>query len=637
MRAEIRHLAVFLGSIVLLAACASTASYTSQPVATNHIEEQNDSSTNDILDVAEYSGQESPESTIAIRDSSNQDVHAMLAEGEALYATGVAANLDGRWHDAQVSFERAIALLGQVDISSVSDEKTGDDIDHLLDEIAQDYQKTLTALGQLPEDASSSAILLRLDGGLDSSSAATAPPSPAEEKERGEVTFDYPIEIDNPKVQKCIVFWQTVARGPCERFIARAGRYLPMMKEIVRSYGIPTDIAYLPFIESGFNNRAYSYAHASGPWQFIASTGRRYGLDQNYWMDERCDFEKSTHAACKYLGDLYRMFDSWNLALAAYNGGEGRVGRQIKRQKTEEFWKLKLRDQTKNYVPLYMAALMIAKDPTAYGFQVQPEPPITYDWVATNKPLEFKDIANALGTTEDVISDLNPELRRGVTPPDVSPYRLRVPKGSGDLFAAVYHDLPRSTRTEWAQHTVRKGETLGKIAKKYGVSAGEIARTNKLSSKHRLTIGQSLVIPVPSAAVTRRAQKPTETVYAERAPKEKSAPTAENGSQKYTVRAGDTFWDLAKKFGLTTSAIRQANRMEAHDRLQIGQTLVIPQAGGTKPSRDGGFWYTVRRGDTILRIATKFGVTIAQVLAFNSLDDPDEIHVGQKIRIPSDL
>jgi membrane-bound lytic murein transglycosylase D len=627
--------------MLLLSACASTARYTPQPIASSRIEQQqvspDDEATGDS-NAADNSQDESTESSGAVRDSSSQDVHAMLAEGEALYATGVAANLQSRWHDAQVSFERAIALLGQIDVPSVSNEQTGDDIDHLLDEIAQDYQKTLTALGQLPEDASSSAILLRLDGGLDSS-AASAPPSATEKKELGEVTFDYPIEIDNPKVQKCIYFWQTVARGPCERFLVRAGRYLPMMKDIVRSYGIPADIAYLPFIESGFNNRAYSYAHASGPWQFIASTGRRYGLDQSYWMDERCDFEKSTHAACKYLGDLYRMFGSWNLALAAYNGGEGRVGRQIKRQRTDEFWQLKLRDQTRNYVPLYMAALMIAKDPAAYGFQVQPDPPLAYDWVATNKPLEFKDIANALGTTEDVISDLNPELRRGVTPPDISPYRLRVPKGSGDLFASVYHDLPRSTRTEWAQHTVRKGETLGKIAKRYGVSAGEIASVNKLSSKHRLTIGQALVIPIPSAAVTRRADKPTETVYEAPAPRETAdaAPPAENGGQKYTVQAGDTFWDLAKKFGLTTSTIRQANRMEAHDRLQIGQTLIIPKAGGTTPARDGGFWYTVRRGDTILRIATKFGKSVAEVLAFNSLDDPDEIHIGQKIRIPSDL
>ena len=636
MRAEIRHLALFFGSVLLLSACASTASYTPQPIATDQIEEQVDSSSDEVAIEPELAAPEAAGSTDEARDSDGQNVHAMLAESEALYSTGVAANLDGRWHDAQVSFEQAIALLGEVDIASVPDDDTADKIDRLLDEIAKDYHKTLTALGQLPEDASSAAILLRLDDNGDSSNASSAP-SPTQESEPGEVTFDYPIEIDNPKVQKCIVFWQTVGRGPCERFMARAGHYLPMMKEIVRSYGLPTDIAYLPFIESGFNNRAYSYAHASGPWQFIASTGRRYGLNQNYWMDERCDFEKATHAACKYLGDLYRMFDSWNLALAAYNGGEGRVGRQIKRQRTDDFWKLKLREQTKHYVPLYMAALMIAKDPTSYGFQVQPEPPIDYDWVATNKPLEIKDVANALGIAEDVISDLNPELRRGVTPPDISPYRLRVPKGSGDLFAAVYHDLPRSTRTEWAQHTVRKGETLGKIGKKYGVSANEIARTNKLSSKHRLTIGQSLVIPVPKASVSRRTEKPTETVYAEPSSKAKPSPSAESGSQKYTVRAGDTFWDLGKKFGVTTSSIRQANRMEARDRLQIGQTLIIPQAGGTKPSRDGGFWYTVRRGDTILRIATKFGVTIAQVLAFNSLDDPDEIHVGQKIRIPSDL
>lgn len=562
------------------------------------------------------------------------DIRAILAEAEALYATGVMSNIDTRWSDAQVAFERAITLLGEIDLAASEDLDSVEKVDRLLEDIARDYRQTLLALGELPEDASTSAILLRLGQGPDSNTTSTGPLPGPEELQADGVTFDYPLEPDHPRVQKCIRFWQTTAREPMERFLRRSGRYLPMMKEIIKTYNIPTDLAYLPIVESGFNNKAYSYAHASGPWQFIASTGKMYDLHRTHWVDERRDFEKSTHAACKYLSYLHGLFDSWNLALASYNGGEGRVGRQVKRQKTSDFWKLDLRQQTENYVPLYHAALMIAKDPAAYGFNVEIEPPIEFDWAATNKPLELSDVAKALGSTTEVLEDLNPELRRGVTPPDESPYRLRIPKGTEQLFTAVYRDLPRSSRTEWARHTVRKGETLGKISNKYGISVADIVAANKLKSKHRLSIGQSLVIPVPMAAANDAAEKPARK--SESTLSEKPLPVSADG-KKHTIKSGDTLWDLAKKYGVTTSEIRQANRMGAHEKLAVGKSLVIPEPAKVSSNRTGAFWYTVRKGDTVLRIATKFGLTIAQVLSFNAIDNPNRIHVGQKIRIPSDL
>lgn len=541
------------------------------------------------------------------------------------------ANIDARWTDAQVAFERAISLLNEIDLANTDDTDSADKIDRLLEDISRDYRQTLIALGELPEDASTSAILLRLGQGLDTSSASSEPLAGTEELEADGVTFDYPIEPDHPKVQKCIRFWQTTAREPLARFLRRAGRYLPMMKEIVKSYNMPTDLSYLPLIESGFNNTAYSYARASGPWQFIASTGKQYGMVRTHWVDERRDFEKSTHAACQYLSCLYGMFSSWNLALASYNGGEGRVGRQIKRQKTDDFWKLDLRQQTESYVPLFQAALIIAKDPLAYGFDIEAESPIEYDWVATNKPLELKDVAKALGATTDVLEDLNPELLRGVTPPDESPYRLRVPKGSSGQFAAVYRELPRSSRTEWARHAVRRGETLGGISKRYGITVADIVTANKLKSKHKLSVGQSLVIPVPMAdGRSEKTARKSESSLS-------SKPLPKADGKEYTIKSGDTLWDLAKKFGVTTSEIRQANRMGAHDKLAIGKQLVVPTAEKVSSNRGGAFWYTVRSGDTVLRIATKFGVTIAQVLSFNALDNPHRIRVGQKIRIPSGL
>jgi len=547
----------------------------------------------------------------------------VLAEAEALYSTGVAANLDQRWQDAQVAFERAVSILGDIDLGALSNTESASKIDKLLSEIAADYQKTLKAVGELDENATSSAVMLRFESA--DSTLKQAPSAAAVEEPP--VQYDVPIEL-NDKVRNCILFYQTVAREPFERFLGRAGRYLPMMKEIFASYGLPGDLAYLPFVESGFNNNAYSYAHASGPWQFIASTGRRYGLTRNVWRDERRDFEKSTHAACRYLADLYGMFSDWSLALAAYNGGEGRVARQIKRQHTNDFWKLKLRDQTRNYVPLFMAALMIAKDPEGYGFYIEPDPPLEFDWVATNKPLELKDVAAALGTSEPVLIDLNPELRRGVTPPDITPYRVRVPKGTAEQFAAIYRMLPASSQTQLVEHTVRRGETLGAIARRYGVATSEILALNQLSPKKRLKVGQVLTIPAPGQLAQRDVPDPS--------PAPKAAP-ARGGDNQYVVREGDTLWELAKKFGTTTSAIRAANRMGAHDKLSIGQVLVLPDGIGSSSKHQGGFWYTVRQGDTVLRIAARFGLSIAQLLAHNSLGNPDQIRVGQRIHIPADL
>lgn len=563
-----------------------------------------------------------------------------LAEAQALFATGVAANRDARWYDAQVAFEQATSIIADLDATSGAGESDtdpavseaiNDELELLLQDIAGEYRKTLSAIGDLDSDASLLAFLLRYES-LESVKGeiqydSTALVETDEQEQSGQVEYNFPIEM-NEQVSNCVVYFQTVGRDPFETYLRRSGKYLPMMKEIVASYGLPTDIAYLPLIESGFNPRAYSYAHASGPWQFISSTGRKYGLDRTMWIDERRDFEKSTHAACRYLKDLYEMFDSWTLAFAAYNGGEGRVARQIKRQNTRDFWKLRLHSQTRNYVPLFMAGLLIAKDPEAFGFQVELDPPLEWDWVATNKPIELADVARAIGCDKKELADLNPELRRDVTPPDIKPYRLRVPKGKGDVFASVYHSLPESERTNFVIHTVRRGQTLSGIARRYGISASEIAAHNKLRSKNFLRVGQRLEIPVPSAALADYSE-PSRTSSS----RSSSSSTSSSSGNNYRVKRGDTLWELAKKFGTTTSAIRRANKMGAHDKLIAGRTITIP--GRNNSSSGGSFWYTIRRGDTFSRIAARYGIDLNSLKASNKSVNPDRIYVGQRILIPA--
>ncbi len=578
----------------------------------------------------------------------NSYIRGRLAEAEALYATGVAANNDGRWHDAQLAFEQATTILAELDLEPSPDSNPSPtdseevrlqvQFTRLLREIAHDYRFTLDAVGELDPDASISAFLLQFNTGEpaadsddneDTTKVAVALPTP--NQEQAEVQYDFPVE-NNDEVINCIVYFQTLAREPFETFLRRSGRYLPMMKEIVASYGLPTDVAYLPLIESGFNNRAYSYAHASGPWQFIASTGRRYGLNRTRWVDERCDFEKSTHAACQYLRDLYGMFGSWPLALAAYNGGEGHVGRQIARQGTNDFWQLKLHDQTSNYVPLFMAALMIAKDPATFGFRVEPDLPLAFDWVATEKSLELKGVAAALDCDVSTLEDLNPELRRGVTPPDMKPYRLRVPANSAKLFAATYQMLPESKQMVSVQHTVRRGETLDDIAKQYSVSITAIARTNKLRTKSRLQVGQALTIPTGNGTYADASDSDDAPVPAASTPRR----SASKG-QDYTVRRGETLWDLAKKFGTTTSAIRRTNGMSATEKLVAGQTITMPGRGPASDKSSGGSWYTIRRGDTMSELAARFGVGLRRLLALNSNINPRNLRAGQRIRIPQNM
>jgi len=278
-----------------------------------------------------------------------------------------------------------------------------------------------------------------------------------------------------------------------------------------------------------------------------------------------------------------------------------------------------------------MAALMIAKDPETFGFHIEPDPPMKFDWVATDKTLELKVVSRALGCDVSILEDLNPELRRGVTPPDTKPYRLRVPAGYANAFAANYPQFPESKQTEWVQHVVRRGETLNQIAKQYGVSVTALARRNNLGPKRRLQVGQSLAIPSSGSSLAdaddERPSSPAKSAARRPAP----------GSENYTVKRGETLWDLAKQFGTTTSAIRRANSMGATEQLMAGQTITIPGRGQSKGKSDGGSWYTIRRGDTLTDIASRCGVGLRQLLAVNGNIDPQNIRVGQRIRIPSKL
>ena len=315
--------------------------------------------------------------------------------------------------------------------------------------------------------------------------------------------------VENEFVEQWIKYFTGRGRGTFERYLQRSTRYIPLMQSVLRADGLPEDLIYLSMIESGFNPKAKSGAKAVGPWQFMKATGQRYDLNVTYWVDERRDFVKSTHAAASYLKELYQIFGSWYLAAASYNAGEGKTLMAIRRERTRNFWELarkkpkvreksqNFRAETRNYVPKMIAAALISKNPEKYGFTaISYEDPFDWEFMTVPGGIDLRSIAQLIGYDEEKLSILNAELVRGITPPNSSEgYALKVPKSHSAILTAKLGDLKPRKMREFAVHVVRKGDTLGGIARRYGSDVQEIMELNRLKSVKSLRIGQELSVP----------------------------------------------------------------------------------------------------------------------------------------------
>lgn len=371
----------------------------------------------------------------------------------------------------------------------------------------------------------------------------------------------FPAEVSE-QVSDYVEYFTTRGRKHFERWLSRSPRYLPMMKQTFAEHSLPPDLVYLSMIESGLNPFATSRARAVGLWQFISGTGRRYELRIDRYVDERRDPEKATQAAARYLKDLYEMFGSWDLALASYNAGEGKIVRGVRRYSTENFWEIRktgfLRDETKNYVPQYLAALIIAKNPAKYGFDdITYERPLRYEVVAVNGSVSLSSVAKVCGVSRDDMRVLNPELRRSVTPPGRQ-YMLKVPAGTGDRvktrLAALAVEGRRVAST--GDHRVRPGETLSKIARRYGTTAKAVARANNMHTSDVLRVGTTLDIPGSSGRLAAR----------------------RGGDTIYVVRPGDTLSTISARYRTTVRDLMRRNGLRT-SRIAIGKRLVIPVSG----------------------------------------------------------
>jgi peptidoglycan lytic transglycosylase D len=510
--------------------------------------------------------------------------YVAMTRASELFAQGREAALAGDFECASEYFRQAIAVLRPESGPAPTNPE-------LLSFSFQLYESALRyeALAGSAEEAGTA------DGQMASELNEIAEPPATEEaivhakeaidSDTADLSYDIPITINEP-VLRVLAAFQNDERlhGVISRGLSRSGRYMPMIHRIFGEEGIPKDLAQIALIESSFLPHARSPVAAHGIWQFMPRTGRHYGLTANAVVDERSDPEKATRAAARYLSYLHELFDDWYLAMAAYNAGEGKILRAMQRTGARDFWELAatsaIRPQTQNYVPAVIAATLIARNPLHYGFEVEYEEPLAYETVTLDRPVHLKHLATTEASLEE-LQRLNPELKSAITPRQPEGYELKIPVGTRQDLQLAFAAAPTATFPVARRHVVRRGETLARIARRYGVSAAALASANGLSRRSRVSRGRALVIPGRFRAETRYA-------------------SASRGR---------------KARGATTIA---ASRPTA-------------KAPVRRPAKH----YQVRSGDTLYRIAVKHGTTVARILAVNSLPSWAKIRPGDRIRIPA--
>lgn len=453
-----------------------------------------------------------------------------------------------------------------------------------------------------------------------------------------EIHFDLDA-ADKERVERYFTFFTQTHRKTFTAWLKRSETYLPYVHKVLKERGMPEELAYLPFVESGFNPRAYSRAGAAGMWQFMRYTGRKYGLASDWWIDERRDPFKATHAACDYLSYLYDLFDDWYLAMAAYNAGEGKIKRALDLTGCEDFFELsannnklqgrrRLRAETRNYVPKFLAVLKIVRNLESLGFE-----PLNLGDDTAPAALEVKGgtdllaLAKACGYSWDDFSDYNPMFRRYVSPPEQSStvYLPTTKLAAAKEFLASPDSRPYQG---YRSYTVRKGDSWYRISRNFGVPITVLKTVNK-SRSNLLHPGQTVVIP----------RRHGGTAIAASTTEIKRKIAAKRGT--YVIQKGDTLYNISLATGVPVKTIMQANGLRSAKRLMIGQKLYIPDAGGaaTKKAQakaealHNKTIYQVRRGDTLWSIAKRFGVNHKDLVRWNNLSRSALIHPGDKLTV----
>jgi membrane-bound lytic murein transglycosylase D len=429
------------------------------------------------------------------------------------------------------------------------------------------------------------------------SSEAAPPARPETEKTVAEdlQTAGHDIDIPlNDRVLSYVELFTGRLKGYLEEGMSRGAQFLPMIQDVFRAEGLPLDLAYVPLIESAFKPNALSRAKAKGIWQFMRGTALENGLQHDWYIDERSDPEKATRAAAKYLKTLYGMFDDWHLALASYNGGPGRVQRAMQRSGKSDFWGLSstkkryLPRETRDYVPLILAAVIIARNPAQYGMNIQPMEAPAIETITVSAAVDLRRVAEWAGTQVETIQELNPELRRWTTPLRATEYELKVPQGTASVVTERLAAMSSDELAPLTHYTVKKGETLLGVARKLGVTRSDLAEANYLSTKAALKSGQQLIVPrAPSLVLEARNDTTTpardresDVVNASNAPTRLAkVERAEAVRITHRVKRGESLFSIARRYDTTVESLKEWNRLRGNT-IQTGQRLTVYRQAG---------------------------------------------------------
>lgn len=394
---------------------------------------------------------------------------------------------------------------------------------------------------------------------------------PATGVDLSSITADL-LKVDNQAVDKWVAYFSGRGRRNFQFWLDRKAAVEELITGVLAEEGLPSELIYLAMIESGMSPRAVSSANAVGPWQFMSATANVYGLQNNWWVDERRDMELSTRAAAQYLNRLYAQFGDWALVLAAYNSGENRVDRRIRQHGHDNFWNLRLPSQTTDYVPKFIAAARIGENFEEYGFVRNEVEPLQYDVLLVDDATDLELVARCAGTSAATVRTLNPALLRGASPAGMKGYPVRIPKGSGEQARKELRKVPADRRLTWRRHKVARGETLGQIARSYGTTVSDIAKLNKMGNVHLIRPGDQLLIPMPAELAKLAAKRSAEKGH--------YVPPDGWKRVSYKVKSGDTLGGIARKLNVSVKHLRRVNGINKSQLIFPGQQIYAYRPGG---------------------------------------------------------
>ena len=585
------------------------------------------STTSDDLAIENLIPSEPAEEELAFNSPENDlQLERLVNEAEAHYAQGCEYYQAGDWSRAEQSFDLALETLLEADVDADMHYRLGKAYNTLFYNIHKfALKQNYLTQSELEESMSRPVVLEPL------------PQEPVVEIVERAVDY-YPedtlgtfnLDTSDSDVQKYVKQFSG-KKAQHRTGIERAGKYLPMIRHIFAQYKLPQELMYIPLIESNFRVDARSPAGAVGLWQFMSTTGKVYGLKIDKWVDERRDPEKATIAAAKYLNDLYDMLGDWDLAMSGYYMGEYKVHKAIARHRTRDIAALAetktFGSGAKKYVSRIKAAALIAMHPEDYDLNIKASSPLRYDTIDVAKGKRLSDVAKQLGVSSSRLKELNPELKTATIPPGSGQYALKIPPDAGLIMVAEQREALKKpaavkavkaapsipANADYVVHRVRRGDTLTKISRQYGVNVNALQGFNKISNVRALQIGQTIKVPTSGVAATAKA---TEVIT-------------------HIIEKGENLDRIAKRYNISARTLQTYNNIRNVKRLQIGQALKVPLPSSNvlaKTQEKRMLTYQVKRGDSLSKIASTFGVSVNQLKKWNNVKG-SRIYPGSRIKV----